>query len=157
MTEPAESLTALLARFARGPSLLRAAIAGLDAGSLNRTRPGSDWSARDVVLHLADTELVRAVRFRVLLTEDEPSLVAFDEGIWKRRLHYLWRDPEAALALFEQLRFSSAELLARCSRGDWQRAAVHPEWGPVTVADLLQRGVAHVDDHCAQIAFLRGG
>ncbi|MCC6381978.1 MAG: DinB family protein [Dehalococcoidia bacterium] len=157
MVRPSEPPADLLARFARGPSLLRAAVAGLDAGALNRTRPGSDWSARDVVVHLADTELVRAVRFRVVLTEDEPVLAAFDEGIWKRRLHYLWRDPEAALALFEQIRFSSAEMLSRCGSGDWQRGGTHQEWGRVTLADLLQRGVAHVDDHCGQIAFLRGG
>ncbi len=143
------------ARFTQGPALVRAALAGVDAGTLNRTRAGSDWSARDVLIHLTDTELVRAVRFRMVLAEEGPELAAFDEQRWKRRLHYLWRAPEAALALFEQLRYSSAEMLARCAAGDWQRAGRHAERGRVTLADLLQDGVAHVDEHVAQIAFLR--
>ncbi len=142
-------------RFTQGPAFVAEAIAGVDPGELNR--PGDEgWSIRDVLVHLADTELVRAVRFRTMLVEDEPVLVVFDEGMWKKRLHYLWRSPEAAISLFQQTRYTNAELLRQCDRQAWERTARHAELGVVTVADILRRGVEHVDAHVGQIGELRG-
>lgn len=147
-------LKATFARFSAGPTLVRDAIEAIGPGELNRPGPGG-WSIRDVLVHLSDTELVRAVRFRTILADDGPVLWVFDEELWKRRLHYLWRSPEAALSLFQQLRYTNAELLAQCDRQAWARTAVHPELGAITLADVLERGADHVDEHVAQIAELR--
>jgi hypothetical protein len=147
-------LTPVFERFTRGPSLVFEAIRDIGPAQINR--PGKEgWSVRDVLVHLSDTELVRAVRMRTVLTEDEPTLVTFDEGTWKKRLHYLWRSPEVALSLFQQTRFSTAEMLRNCDRHAWERAAIHPDLGRQTLATMLRRGVEHVDDHIAQIAELR--
>lgn len=144
-----------LQRFVDGPSAVHGSMAGLDAGSLSR--PGKEgWSIRDVLVHLSDTELVRAVRFRTMLTEDSPQLAGFDQEVWKRKLHYLWRSPEAALSLFQQLRYGSAEMLRQCDLRAWDRIGVHPERGNISVADLVRIGAEHVDEHVAQIAALRG-
>jgi len=149
------ALQPVFERFTQGPSFIAEAIAGVDPGQLNR--PGNEgWSIRDVLVHLADTELVRSVRFRTMLVEDDPLLVEFDQDVWKKRLHYLWRSPEAAISLFQQTRFANAELLRQCDRPSWERTARHPELGTVTVADILRRGVEHVDAHLEQIAELRG-
>jgi hypothetical protein len=141
--------------FARGPAILREAITGLTVGELTRRTPRDGWSIRDVLVHLADMELVRGFRIRLILADDNPLLVNVDEGAWQRRLHYLWRSPEAAIAQFEQSRFATAEILNQCSREAWQRSGVHVEDGEVSVADLVRRGVAHVDDHAGQIAEIR--
>jgi hypothetical protein len=141
--------------FAQGPAKLRAAISELTMGELTRRADGSGWSVRDVLVHLSDAELVRSVRIRLILAEERPALFDFDEGTWQRRLQYLWRSPEAALAQFEQARFSTAEILAHCGREAWTRAGVHPTDGDLTVAELVRRGVVHVDDHTAQIAGIR--
>ena len=111
---------------------------------------------RDVLVHLADTELVRAVRLRQMLSEEEPAFFAYDESTWKKRLHYLWRSPDAALSLFQQTRFSNAELLRQCDRPSWARTAKHPDRGLLTLGDMLRIGVEHVDAHVEQIATLRG-
>jgi uncharacterized damage-inducible protein DinB len=148
-------LRALFDRFAIGPSLLRQAVAGLDAGALNRRPPGEDWSIRDVVIHLADAELVGAVRFRLVIAEEGATLPVYDQDLWKRRLHYLWRDPEAAIALFQQTRYGSAELLQQCDAGTWSRSGLHPERGAMTLAALLELYADHVDQHIAQIAAFR--
>jgi len=141
-------------RFTEGPTFVNEVIAGIAPAGLNR--PGTEgWSIRDVLIHLADTEMVRAIRFRTILAEDEPTLAVMDEEQWKRRLHYLWRSPEAAISLFQQLRYTNAELLAQCDRQSWQRTATHPELGTVTLSDLLRRGVDHVDEHVAQVHELR--
>ncbi|MBI2765975.1 MAG: DinB family protein [Chloroflexi bacterium] len=151
---PAE-IRPLFDRFTRGPAAVRKAILGLDAGALNGRRPGDDWSVRDIIIHLADTELVRAVRIRKVIAEDRPLLETYDERLWKRRLHYLWRDPEAALAEFELTRFQTASILAQCDAAAWKREAVHAGRGVITLRDMLALGVDHVDEHVAQVAVIR--
>ncbi len=142
-------------QFGAGPKLIHEAISGVGPAEINRPGP-EGWSVRDVLVHLSDTELVRAVRIRQMIAEDEPAFFAFDEGTWKRKLHYLWRSPEAALSLFQQTRFSTGELLRQCDRQSWARTATHPDRGLLTLADMLRIGVEHVDVHVQQIAKLRG-
>ena len=71
------------------------------------------------------------------------------------RRQQLWRSPEAAISLFQQTRFGTAELLRQCDRQSWSRTATHPELGRLALADMLRIGVEHVDTHVAQIAALR--
>jgi hypothetical protein len=148
-------LQEMLREFAAGPGQLRAAIDGLDPSRLNRRKPGEDWSIRDIVLHLGDAELVRAVRLRYLIAEEEPVVLSFDEERWKRRLHYLFRDVEAGLALFELTVFTSAELLEQCDAAAFERTGKRSDGSPVRVRDLLEAGVVHVKEHLAQIAEFR--
>ena len=141
--------------FIAGPSLVRQAIAGIDAGLLNRRAPGDDWSIRDVLIHLTDSEMLGAVRVRLALAEESPTLPVYEQDLWKRRLQYLWRDPELALSLFQQIRYSTAEILEQCGVEAWQRTAIHPQDGPLTVADLVQLYASHVDEHVTQIGATR--
>ncbi len=155
MVKLPEHVVEPLDRFVRGATLVRDAIRDADAGTLSR--PGKQgWSIRDVLVHLSDAELVRATRIRMILAEEEPVLFTFNEEQWKRRTHYLWRSPEAAIALFDQLRFTTMEILRQLDSRGWDRAGIHPEDGPLTVAELIIRGAAHSDDHAAQIRALRG-
>ena len=150
-----EDVAEPLERFLRGASLVREAINGADAGTVSR--PGKEgWSIRDVLVHLADAEMVRATRIRLILSGDEPVLFTFDEEMWKRRLHYLWRSPEASLALFDQLRFTTLEILRQLDLKSWEKAGVAPDGERITVAELIRRGAAHAEEHSAQIKALRG-
>lgn len=143
-------------RFVRGPALVREALAGTGPATLNRRPPGEDWSMRDVVIHLADAELMRAVQIRLALTGEDPALPALDQDLWKRKLLYVFRDPEAALSAFQQVRYGTAELLRECAPDAWERAGAHPQFGTVTVADLVARAADHVDEHVAQLRTMRG-
>ena len=150
---PAE-LVPVFERFTRGPAAVRQALDGVGPSIISRPGP-EGWSIRDVVVHLADAELVRSVRLRRLIAEDEPAIEGFDEGVWKRKLHYLWRSPEASLALFELLRFANAEILRECDAATFQRAGMHSEDGRITVADYVRRGAEHAEQHARQILELR--
>ena len=143
-------------RFVRGPALVREALTGTGPATLNRRPPGDDWSMRDVVIHLADSELVGAVRIRLALAGAEPDLPVYDQEAWKRKLLYVFRDAEAALSAFQQVRYGTAELLRECSPEAWERTANHPQIGLVTVADLMAFGADHADEHAAQLRAMRG-
>jgi hypothetical protein len=146
---------ALLDAFTRAPGLLREAVRDLGAGEFARRPPGQDWSVRDVVHHLADDELVRAVRIRLAVASPGAPLPAYDEGAWQRRLQYLWRSPELALATLDQVRFGTAEILQRLDDDGWARHGVHPERGELTVAAMVQGGIDHVTEHVAQVEAIR--
>jgi hypothetical protein len=139
-------------QFVQGPALLRAALAELDAAAFNRRPPGEEWSIRDAVMHVADAELVRAVSLRLVVAQDEATIPAWDEERFKRRLHYLFRDPELALSQFQLVRFGNAELLQQLDAAGWQRTGTRQSDGSVeTVADLVRRAVGHDALHAAQI------
>lgn len=138
-------------RFVRGPALVREAVHGLDAGTLNQRPRGSDWSIRDVVMHLADAELVGSVQLRLIIAGEEPALPGFDPEAWKRRLHYLWRDPEFALGLFQQARWANAELLQQCDAAAWQRVGLHPDRGRLSLANLVGHLAEHAEEHAGQV------
>lgn len=136
--------------------MLRAAINELTVADLTRRTGGTGWTTRDIMVHLADMELARSVRIRMMLAEDNPVLFAANEDLWQRRLYYLWRSPEAALTLFEMVRFSTAEILGQCGREAWLRTGQHPEDGEITVLELVERGIRHVAEHAEQIRVNRG-
>jgi len=151
-----QELVPVLERFNAGATLVRAAINGADAGVISR--PGKEgWSIRDILVHLADAEMVRATRMRLILADEEPALFYYDEGTWKKKLHYLWRSPEAALTLFDTLRFTTSELLRQLDAASWERAGILPDGERLTIAELLRRGAAHAEDHSEQIRSLRPG
>ncbi len=148
------ALVPVFQQFTEGPTLVTQAIAGLEPGLFSRPGP-EGWSVRDVVVHLADAELIGALRFRMVLASDNPVLPVYDPDTWKKRLHYLWRSPEASLSLFQQTRFASAELLRQCSAQDWERLGMHPERGELTLGALLATYAEHALEHVAQIGVLR--
>src|SRR3954471_11154094 len=110
----------LIDQYKDGYRVVAEALVGATDEELDaRPAPGK-WSAREVVHHLADSEMTSAVRLRVLLATDNPRIVGFDQDEFARRLHYD-RPYEASLELFKAVRRSTAELLDRMSDADWAR------------------------------------
>ena len=142
-------------RFVMGASVVRQSINGADAGTLSRPN-AEGWSIRDILVHLSDAEMVRATRIRLIVAGQEPPIFDFEENLWKRKLHYLWRSPEGAIALFDQLRFTTMEILRQLDNAAWERVGVWPDGERVSVGELLIRGANHSDDHGAQIREMRG-
>src|SRR5215470_16310969 len=58
--------------------------------SLQIAQPEGDgkWSVRDVLRHLADSEIVWGFRLRMTLAHDRPLLIGYDQDLWASRLHY---------------------------------------------------------------------
>jgi hypothetical protein len=145
----------LLERFRRGPELVASALTGA-AGSEVDFRPGpGEWSVRQIVAHLADSEIVGAERFRRVVAEDNPTLLAFDESAWAERLDYQRRKPSASLETFRRTRAENYELLKDLSPESFERRGNHTELGPVSLLGLLKTYAEHAESHTQQIFRVR--
>jgi hypothetical protein len=142
--------SSLIARFREGSVALTNALADTGDGELEARETPRDWSVREIVHHLADTEVMRASRLFRLLAEDEPTAEGYDEVAFARRLHYE-RDVDASVATFLAVRESLAALLEHLSEEEWGRFGKHAELGTYDVSMAVERGVAHVAEHVDQI------
>ena len=144
----------LLRRYRQGPDAVRAALDGLTDADLDQPAaddPEHGWTARQVVHHLADSEMTSAIRLRRLLAEDAPRIDAYDENAFARRLHYDDRPIAASLDAMAAARVTSAEILERLTDEEWASAGTHSESGPYSVDDWLRIYAAHGEDHAEQI------
>ena len=141
---------ALIARYKEGAEVVATAVAGLSDVQLDRRPSPAEWTAREVVHHLADAEARSAIRLRQLLAEDNPTIHGYDEELYARTLHYD-RPIATSLAVVVAVRASTGELLDRLSDADFERSGTHTESGPYSVGTWLELYAAHCHDHADQL------
>ena len=112
------------------------------------------WSVREIIHHLADSEMTAAVRLRLLVAEDRPTLHGYDQDEFARRLYYD-RPHEASLELFRLARQSTVEILDRLTPAEWVREGTHTEVGPYGVESWLKTYSEHAHKHARQIRIAR--
>ncbi len=144
----------LIERYREGYREIEQALAGVSKEELDAHPLPGEWSVREVVHHLADSEMVGALRLRRLLAEDHPTLGAYDENAFARGLHY-GRPIEPSLAVVDAVRHATAELLRRMTEAEWARTGTHSEIGEYSVERWLQTYASHCHDHADQIRRLR--
>jgi hypothetical protein len=142
---------ALLARYKLGYQEVAATVQGLSEAELDAAPlAGDGWTPRQIVHHLADSEMTSALRLRRLLAEEQPVLASYDEEAFARNLYYD-RPIAASLEALRAARATTAEILDRLSEAEWGRAGTHEESGRYTVETWLEIYAAHAHDHAAQI------
>lgn len=151
----AERRRALIARYREGHQAVLSALEGITAAELDARPAPGEFTAREVVHHLADSEMTSAVRLRKLIAEDEPVLQGYDENQFARRLYYTQRPIEASLDAVRAARASSASLLELLSEAEWGRTGSHSESGPYSVETWLEIYAAHAHEHADQISGAR--
>jgi hypothetical protein len=140
----------LVNKYKGGYAQVANALHGASQAELDaRPAPGK-WSAREIVHHLADSEMTSAIRLRLLLTEDRAAINGYDEAEFARKLHYD-RPVAASLEAFRAARRTTAEILDRMSESDWAREGTHTELGRYTVERWLQIYADHAHNHADQI------
>ena len=144
-----------IAQIAETPSRLREAVRGLTGEQLDTEyRPGG-WTVRQVVHHLPDSHLNSYVRFKLALTEDEPTIRPYDEDRWARLEDTRLTSPETSLDLLEALHERWVVLLRSLSTEDFQRAFRHPDLGKVSLNKNVGLYAWHGRHHIAHITALR--
>ncbi len=133
--------------YARGIGLLNYATEGLTADELHaRPGPGS-WSTAQVVIHLADADLVLADRMKRIIAEDKPPLLAFDENKWVEALGYDSQPIDTAVLLFDLDRRQLLGVLRGLSDAAFARQGIHSERGPRTLEQIVRGTAEHLDHH----------
>ena len=140
----------LIVRYKGGHREVLDALEGISEKELDSHSSEDEWSPRQVVHHLADSEMTSAIRLRRLLAEESPEISGYDEAEFARRLHYD-RPIEESLDALRAARATSAQILDRLDEADWQRAGTHSENGFYSVETWLQIYAAHAHDHADQI------
>jgi hypothetical protein len=140
----------LIAKYTDGCRVVSEALEGITDKELDaRPAPGK-WSAREIIHHLADSEMIAAIRLRRLITEDEATIRAYDQNIFARRLYYD-RPIHASLEAFRAARLSTAEILGRMTEADWTRQGTHSESGHYSPEKWLEIYAQHGHTHAEQI------
>jgi uncharacterized damage-inducible protein DinB len=145
----------LLAQIEEAPKKLRAAVAGLSREQLNTPYRDGGWTVQQVVHHLADSHMNSYVRFKLALTEDEPTIKPYNETRWAELSDSKNTPVETSLALMDALHERWVNLLRGMSPADFARKMKHPERGSITLDDTLGLYAWHSRHHVAHITSLR--
>ncbi len=140
---------------AAAPARLRAAVRGLSAGQLDTPyRPGG-WTVRQVAHHVPDSHLNAYVRFRLALTEHEPTIKPYEESRWAELPDARSAPVAVSLRLLEALHDRWVRLLRSMAPADFDRAFRHPEIGTVSLRTITAMYAWHGRHHVAHITALR--
>ena len=130
-------------------AVYRDAAAG-DGELLDRRPAPGTWSVAEVVHHVADYELAHSEQLRRVLTEDSPTLAAWDQDRYATTLQYDVRPPEDALTLILALRHLNSRLLAALPPQAWTRKAKTSDGTVVDLAALVGAAAEHLATHVLQ-------
>lgn len=140
---------------AQAPAKLRAAVEGLSSEQLDTPyRPGG-WTVRQVVHHVPDSHLNSYCRFKLALTEDEPTIKAYHEDRWAELDDSRTTPIEVSLAMLESLHKRWVLLMKSLAPADFARTFRHPEIGLVSLAKNVCLYGWHGRHHTAHITSLR--
>ena len=137
------------------PRPLREAVEGLTERQLEMTYRAGGWSVRQVVHHLADSHLNAYVRFKLAMTEDQPTIKPYSEKLWAELIDAKSASVQTSLALIESIHNRLVIFLRSFSPHDFERTFVHPEHGIMNLDRLLQLYAWHGRHHTAHILSVR--
>jgi hypothetical protein len=124
----------------------------LSESELNASQFG-EWSARQVIHHVADSEAQSYARLRRLIAEPGTQIQGYDEASWgdNETLGYKVLPIAHSLAVFMAVRASSLEIIKRLSPSQLENKGVHSESGEYTIKNWLETYIRHPLEHAAQI------
>ena len=141
-----------LERLTRTAEQLAAAIEGQSDAALSRRPDGKNWAPKEVVCHLRDTEEAFGSRFEQILAMDvDPKLGGPVADRWAEERQYLRNDAAEALAAFRKRREENLATLRGLTPAQWNKGAIHPVRGRMTVDTFLNLMAWHDDNHLDQL------
>jgi uncharacterized damage-inducible protein DinB len=146
---------AFLDEIEQTPAKLRAAVGGLSDSQLDTPYRPDGWTVRQVVHHVPDSHLNSYIRFKLALTEDEPTIKTYAEDRWAELSDTKATPIEVSLVLLESLHHRWVRLLRSLTPEQWKRRFRHPELGPMTLEKTLALYAWHGRHHVAHITELR--
>lgn len=144
----------LIEQVRHAPAKLRKAVLGLSEDQLDTLY--RNWTIRQITHHIADSHLHRIIRFKWALTEDHPTIKAYEEGDWVQLADSRFGDVEPAIFLLEGIHAKWVQLLESMTEVQFGRTFLHPQTGKsVSLWLALNNYAWHGEHHTAQIIWLR--
>jgi hypothetical protein len=138
------------------PVQMRAAVKDLSPAQLDTPYREGGWTVRQVAHHVPDSHLNAYVRFKLTLTENEPTIKPYDEAAWANLNDTAGTPVETSLDMLAALHKRWVVLLRGISEEGWKRKFVHPEMSaPMALDTYLALYAWHSRHHVAHITELR--
>jgi hypothetical protein len=137
---------------AETPSILADLVRKYTADVL-RTRPvEGKWTPNEIIGHLVDSEWVYGFRLRLILCEDNPTILGMNQESWVAGQRHNEREPLDLVEMFRQMRQFNLALWSRMSAADLQRTGQHNERGAESLGVMLRMLAGHDLSHQDQLA-----
>lgn len=145
----------MIASIGATPANFRAAAAGLTEAQISTPYRPSGWTVRQVIHHVADSHMNAYIRFRLGITEAEPTVKPYDEKTWAELFDARTAPVEVSLGLIDGVHKRWVMLLETVREIDFNRNVRHPEHGTMSLDDLMALYEWHGRHHVAHITGLR--
>ena len=140
-----------LARMERTVGDFMAVTKGVPDARLSKRPDDKNWSAREVVCHVRDTEESFMARFQTMLAMDEPRFLPVEPDRWAVERQYQRNDVAEALAAFKTRREETLRFFRGLKPEQWERAGIHATRGRMTLKDFVELMAWHDDNHLDQL------
>lgn len=126
------------------PAKLRATVLNISNQQLNTPYRPEGWAVRQVIHHVADSHMNAIIRFKMALTEDNPTIKPYDEAAFAK-LHDYELPIEPSLQIIESVHQKWMFLLSEMKLEDFMKTYFHPQ---NQIKFTLQQALATYDWHC---------
>jgi len=137
-----------VAVLAATPRAVRDRVAGLSEDLLSRRPASKEWSIAELLGHLWDSEIAYSFRARLILAQDAPRLIGYDQDAWATLARPVFTE---LLEAFAVLRAANLTLLRHTPPNLWERVGLHEERGPLSLRLLTETMAGHDEAHLRQL------
>ena len=148
--------TAWIRQIAELPGALMAAADGMTEEQIGTPYRAGGWTVGEVIHHVADSHLNAYTRFKLALTEDNPTIKPYDEAAWATLADTRQTPIAVSLTLLDALHTRWVAVLEAMKAEEFGRPLVHPVNGPMTLDRLLQLYAWHGRHHTAHVMLVKG-
>ena len=137
------------------PARMREAVRGLSDQQLNTPYREGGWTVRQLAHHIPDSHMNAYIRFKLALTEDEPTIRPYMEDRWAELPESKQAPIDVSLTLLDSLHQRWTMVLRNIPDADWKRTLRHPEMGLLSLEKTLALYAWHGKHHVAHVTTLR--
>jgi hypothetical protein len=130
--------------------LIKERIEGLTPIQLEWKPAANKWSVKEVLAHLVDSSLAHSIRIRQIIAGNTSQILLYEQDAWVANAKSNETNIEDILSAFQAILLYNALFYERLSEEDWTKKGVNGD-KEVSIADLFQGFISHVNIHLAQI------